>query len=203
MTKEAGAGVKPKTTKTQKDDKCHQEDRQANSNPKRDGSSRIPLEGKPGKRQKECKEMETNNMQELKNDETNKESELETSTGTPTQQEDNYHNSPTKDEEEQPTVTSSLLQELREIKNTILNLDTKIESSYQDLFSRITDNTEMKELLASQNDKIAMLYNENKELKLLNNKLKKEIIEMQGEALHLKVDITGIPESSYGTYEQL
>ena len=147
--------------------------------------------------------METNNMQEFKNDKTNKESQLETSMGTPTQQEDNYHNSPTKDEEEQPTVTSSLLQELREIKNTILNLDTKIESSYQHLSSRITDNTEMKELLASQNNKIAMLYNENKELKLLNNKLKKEIIEMQGEALCLEVDIKGIPESSYETYEQL
>ena len=76
MTKEAGTGVKLKIAKTQKDDKCHQEDRQANSNPKRDASSRSPLEGKPGKKQRECKEMETNNMQELKNDETNKESEL-------------------------------------------------------------------------------------------------------------------------------
>ena len=48
-----------------------------------------------------------------------------------------------------------------------------------------------------------MLYNENKELKLLNNKLKKEIIEMQGEVLCLKVDISGIPESTYEMYEQL
>ena len=61
----------------------------------------------------------------------------------------------------------------------------------------------MKELLASQNDKIAMLYNENKELKLLKNKLEKEIIEIQEEALYLKVDITGITESSYEAYEQL
>ena len=55
MTKEAGTGVKLKTMKTQKDNKCHQEDRQANSNPKRDASSRIPLEGKPGKKQKSVK----------------------------------------------------------------------------------------------------------------------------------------------------
>ena len=48
-----------------------------------------------------------------------------------------------------------------------------------------------------------MLHNKNKELKLQHNKLKKEIIEVQEEALRLKVDIMGIPESTYETYKQL
>ena len=41
----------------------------------------------------------------------------------------------------------------------------------------------MKELLTAQNDKIAMLYNENKELKSQINKLEKEVLEVQEEAL--------------------
>ena len=77
------------------------------------------------------------------------------------------------DKEEQPTLSNPLLQELKEIKNTLLNLDTKIESSHQDLSSRLINNKEIKELLAAQNDKIAMPYNENKELKTQINKLKK------------------------------
>ena len=63
-------------------------------------SSRSPLEGKPGKKQKECKELESSNMQELKNDENYKKSGLETPTDTSTQQKNNNHSSPTKDEEE-------------------------------------------------------------------------------------------------------
>ena len=44
---------------------------------------------------------------------------------------------------------------------------------------------------------------ENIELRSLNSKLEKDILELQESSLHLKVDITGIPESSYETYDQL
>ena len=44
---------------------------------------------------------------------------------------------------------------------------------------------------------------ENTELKSLNSKLEKDILELQESSLHLKVDITGITESSYETYDQL
>ena len=65
------------------------------------------------------------------------------------------------------------------------------------------DSREMKELLAAQNDKITMLYNENKELKTQISKLKKEALEAQEEALRFKVDISGITEGTYETYDQL
>ena len=41
------------------------------------------------------------------------------------------------------------------------------------------------------------------ELKSLNNQFKKDILQLQKSSLCLKVDITGITESSYETYEQL
>lgn len=41
----------------------------------------------------------------------------------------------------------------------------------------------MKELLTAQNDKIVMLYNENRDLKSHINKLEKEVLEVQEEAL--------------------
>ena len=60
-------------------------------------------------------------------------------------------------------LNNPFLQELKEIKQTLLNLNTKIETSHQDLSTRMIDNKELKDLLTTQNDKIAMLYTENTE----------------------------------------
>lgn len=69
--------------------------------------------------------------------------------------------------ETQPNQTTieSLLQELKDTKITIIKLDTKIDSSNQDLSSKSMDFKELKDLITSQNDQITMLYTENKELR--------------------------------------
>ena len=85
----------------------------------------------------------------------------------------------------------------------MLNLNTKIKTSHQDLLTRMIDNKEMKELLTAQNDKMAMLYNENKDLKTQIIRLEKEALETQEEVLRLKVDFSGITEGTYESYDQL
>ena len=61
----------------------------------------------------------------------------------------------------------------------------------------------MKELIFSQNEKIDQLNKENTELRSSNKQLEKDILQLQETSLRLKVDISGIPESSYETYDQL
>ena len=194
MPKEAGASarVKEKMTKSPKDNHVSHNKNQSNPNQKRDASSRSPLEGNPGKKQKEHNETGTEQMKEKNPERITNENKLNT---------DSHAMNPI--EEGQPTLSTSLLQKLKEIKNTLVNLDPKIESSHQDLSSRMIDNKEIKDLLSAQNDKITMLYKENKELKRHITKLKKESLEMQEELLCLKVDISGIKEGTYETYNQL
>ena len=205
MSKEAGtiAGVKGKVAKLPKDDLASLNENQANPNQKRDVSTRSPLEGNPGKKQKEYNVSKTNNIKEQNTEGTTKENKLDIFSSASNQADNRNHDTHHNDKDEQPILSNSLLHELKEIKNTLLNLDAKIESSHQNLSSRIIDNKEMKELLAAQNNKIVMLYNKNKELKSQINKLKKETIEEQEEALRLKVDIMGIPKVTYETYDQL
>ena len=68
---------------------------------------------------------------------------------------------------------------------------------------KLTNTEELKDLIASQNDQITALYRENNSLKQQNEILEKDLLEVQESTLQLKVDITGIPESSYETYDQL
>ena len=102
------------------------------------------------------------NTKEPTNEGNTKDNESDTVPSTSSQEDFRNHNIHHMDKDEQPMLHSSLLQELKEIKNTLLNLDAKIEPSHQDLSSRMIDNIEMKELLVAQDNKIAMLYNENK-----------------------------------------
>ena len=71
-------------------------------------------------------------------------------------------------------LNNPLLQELKEIKQTLLNLNTKIETSHQDLSTRMIDNKELKDLLTLQNEKLAMLTTENTDLKAQIAKLEKK-----------------------------
>ena len=152
MTKEAGAsaGVKGKVTKMPKDEPVSQNEKQANPNEKRDASTRSPLEGKPGKKQKECNEIKMNNTKEQNTEGNTKDNKSDTVSSASNQADTRNHNIYHTDKDEQPMLNSSLLHELKEIKNTLPNLDAKIESSHQDLSSRMIDNIEMKELLADK-----------------------------------------------------
>ena len=90
-----------------------------------------------------------------------------------------------------------------EIKNCISGLNGKVELNHQELSSKLADNIEMKEIILSQNKKIDQLNKENMELRSSNKQLEKDILQLQETLLRLKVDITGIPESSYEMYDQL
>ena len=116
--------------------------------------------------------------------------------------EENDDKQDTKEDECQET-TDSLLKELREIKNNILCLNERVKLNHQELSFKMADSIEIKEILVSQSEKIDQLNKENIELRSLNSKLEKDILELQESSLCLKVDITGIPESNYETYDQL
>ena len=93
----------------------------------------------------------------------------------------------------QEVTLSSLLSELRDIKITILNLDAKIDTTHQELSSRLIDNKDFYDHISSQDKKITELQHENEELKRQNNMLEKVINKTQEDMLRLKVDIVGIP----------
>ena len=120
-----------------------------------------------------------------------------------TQQQSISNNQSLIEEEEEPTTINSLLCKLKDIKDMILKLDAKVKSNHHDLSYRVADFSEVKELLTLQNDKIAMLYSKTKELKSQNSTLEKEILEVCEETLQLKVDVSGIPEGNFETYEEL
>ena len=93
----------------------------------------------------------------------------------------------------QEVTLSSLLSELWDIKITILNLDAKIDTSHQELSSKLIDNKVFYDHISTQDKKITELQHENEELKRHNIMLEKEINKTQEDMLRLKVNIAGIP----------
>ena len=189
MSKEAGSTAK--TSKSSNEDHTPHKEENINLNLKRDASNRSPLEGNPLKKSKETNQIEINQMIE--------DNSLQETSPT---EEDNLGIDHLQ-QDDTCSLNNPLLQELKEIKQTLLNLNTKIETSHQDLLTRMIDNKELKELLTLQNDKLAMLSTENTDLKAQIAKLEKEAIEMQEEMLRLKVDFSGINEGTYESYDQL
>ena len=116
--------------------------------------------------------------------------------------EDSTQNTLTDKQHYQNTL-DTLLNELKDLKGSISKLDAKLNQGYQDLSSKLPKTEELKELIASQNDQITAQHIENKNLKLKNELIEKELLEVQESMLQLKVDVTGIPESNYETYDQL
>ena len=173
MSKEAGAnsGSNVKSTKPINEDHTPHKEQYTNLNQKRDASNRSPLEGNPGKKQKENNQIEVDQTTE------------ENSTQDTNPSEDENQDIDHPHQEDHSSLNNPLLQESKEIKQTLLNLNTKIKTSHQDLSTRMIDNKEMKELLTAQNDKIAMLYIENKDLKTQIIKFEKEALETQEEVL--------------------
>ena len=106
-------------------------------------------------------------------------------------------------ETDQNTSIQTILHELKSIKETILHLGAKEETSYNNLATNATENIELKKIITTQNAQIISLLNDNKVLKQNNKTLEKDIQEIEDEMLRLKVDITGIPESPYEMYDHL
>ena len=189
MSKEGGSTGK--TTKLCDEDHTPHKDENANLNLKWDASNRSPLEGNPLKKSKETNKTETNQITE--------DNPLREISSTEEESRDINH----LQQDDTHSSNNSLLQELKEIKETLLNLSTKIETSHQDLSARMIDNKELKDLLTLQNEKLVTLSTENTDLKAQIAHLEKQVLEMQEEMLRLKVDFSGINEGTYESYEQL
>ena len=200
--------------KTPKPDKREQD---ITTTSKRNASTRSPLEENPEKRQRCSYKQEHNGKIETNAWENMSQANISGNTIEPDNSNE-YSQSP-EEIEHNPTDHSnlntgtdnihyhntleSLLQELKDLKGTILKLDAKIDHGYQDLSSKLANTEKLKDLIASQSDQIRTLYIENNSLKLQNEILEKDLLEVQESMLKLKVDVTGIPESSCETYDQL
>ena len=199
---------------------------------KRNCSERSPLEGNPQKRQCEniVPGNTTELAQQMSNSQTPQlEGQPEGTTDTPTgsdkilEKESSINQSlQLEDEEEkrklkeseniqltqnnecnQNSLMQTILQELKCIKETIQRLDEKVDTSCENTAKHTSENTELKKLLTSQNNQIATLLTDNTILKQKNKTLEKDVKEMEDEMLRLKVDVEGIAESPYETYEHL
>ena len=188
------------------------------SSQKRNATNRSPLEGHSDKKQKEFKTTQPNSKLPTDNDNSyhkeedacplNKNSNDEQNTTYNTMDIDTTALLPNTrpenlDENTDEVTLSSLLTELRDIKITILNLDAKIDTSHHELSAKLIDNKAFYDHVASQDKKIIELQQENNELKRQNTTLENEINKTQEDMLHLKVDMAGIHESGYKSYEDL
>ena len=109
------------------------------------------------------------------------------------------HNS----EYNQNSLMQTILNELKSIKETIHLLGEKVDTSCKNTAKHTSENNELKQLLTSQNNQIATLLTDNIILKQKNKTLEKDLKDMEDEMLRLKVDVEGIPESPYETFEHL
>ena len=219
MVKEAcpnDSKPKHKTPKNTKENKLTTDPKQNNQSIKQDSSMRRPLEGNPGKKHKE--NSENNKTEELdKSDKSTEKEQIEDTINTSAYSEINASQSTTTEpnlEKDIPnwanfeantqgTTMEILLKELKSIKETIQQLDAKVDTSYNDLSKSALDNIELKRIITAQNARITLLFNENMELKQRNKTLEKDFLDIEEEMLRLKVNISGIPKSPYETYEHL
>ena len=94
----------------------------------------------------------------------------------------------------------TLLEELKESKSSIQNLNNKLD---QELTTRATDYKNLHSMVTSQCNEVKLLTKANEDLKEQNRKLQIKVTKSQTDMLQLKVDFTGINESLYETYDQL
>ena len=97
-------------------------------------------------------------------------------------------------------ILQDLLEELRDIKNSILSVDAKLD---HELNTRVKDHKELADIVTSQQTKLKSLDTANKELQEQNRLLQNNLLNAQKDLLRLKVDFIGISESPYETPEQL
>ena len=113
-------------------------------------------------------------------------------------------NHPTQSNElDQNALMQTILHEIKSIKETIHLLGEKVDTSCKKLAINTTENAELRKVITTQNNQITTLLNDNTILKQKNKSLEKDLQEIEDEMLCLKVDVTGIPESPYETYDHL
>ena len=176
-TKDLTENTTGKVTTQHNSNNIESDDKHKGVTAKRNASARSPLEGNPGKRQKDTK----------------KSGEMETSTNIMDTSHTGSNNTT-----EIPLHT--LLEELKEIKISIQQLNEKLD---HELITRADEYRSLQDTITSQHDQITKLNKAKDDLIEQNRKLENEVVNSQTELLRLKVDFTGINESPYETYEQL
>ena len=147
---------------------------------KRDASVQSPLEGNPEKKQCDSTAKKTTRQRTLKKNNIkhtqskHQNSDEKCSENQSTNIDTQAENPPTQCiENDQNASIQTILHELKIIKETIVHLGTKVETSYKDLSMSSTKNTELKKVITTQNMQITMLLNDNKILKQQNKTLEK------------------------------
>ena len=179
---------------------------------KRDSSERSPLDGQPQKRQCETT-APINSIENIQQASATEQPQIEEQAegiinppvnSLKEKEEEQKKNLPTQSNEpDQKSLMQTILQELKSIKETIHILGEKVDISCEKLAVNTSENTELKKVIATQNNQITTLLSDNTILKGKDKTLEKDLKEMEDEMLRLKVDIMGIPESVYKTYEHL
>ena len=185
MVKEANDSTKPKTPKQQRGSTTQYEDRQKNITPKRNAAERSLLEGKPGKKQKDgtCN-LPNQGTDEIK-EKRNNDSSIDLSRDI-TQDCPKENQGSTEDAHEQSIgqdlnlTLQSLLEELRDIKSSILDLDAKLD---RELNTKATDHKELTETVTAQQTKLIALDRANKELQEQNRTLQSDLLNAQKDLL--------------------
>ena len=191
-TKEANAKSKPKIQTMQSNFKDMASTPTSNndhipSTQKRNATKRSPLEGHTDKKQRESNMTKTNNKPFMENDNIyhKEEDAFPKATdehNTTENMMDMNDTGPSlnssrvnPDGNDTEVSLSTLLTELRDIKITILNLDSKIDTSHHELSEKLIDNKDFYDHITSQDKKILELQQENNELKIQNTSLENEI----------------------------
>ena len=86
-------------------------------------------------------------------------------------------------ETDQNASIQTILHELKSIKETILHLGAKVDTSYKDLATNATENIELKKVITTQNNQITSLLNDNKILKQKNKTLERDLKEIEDKML--------------------
>ena len=186
MIKKANDNPKPKTPKQQKTCTTQCKDMSKTATHKRNATERSPLEGNPGKKQKEStnipQNQETKGKQELHDEDPNTDQCIDKIQNTlaETQQKKIEKDPDHGHEQDTNPILQDLLEELRDIKKSILSLDTKLN---RELNTRVKEHKELTDIVATQHIKIKSLDTANKELKEQNRLLQNNLLNTQKDLL--------------------
>ena len=189
-TKDTIENTKVKIPRQLNNNNTEHDDKHKGVTAKRNASAQSPLKGNPGKKQKDTKksgDIDTSpNAIDTNYLESNNTSDMS----------DTYqvHATPTQTGGDQPPKTNiehlehnmplhTFLEELKEIKSSIQNLNDKLD---HELTTRAVDHKSLHNMVTSQHDQIKILTKANEDLSEQNRKLLNEVVNSQTELLRLK-----------------
>ena len=183
-TKDTFENTKVKTPKQQKTGSIEHDDKHKGVTNKRNASTRSPLEGNPGKEQKESKKNEetntTNNAIDIEPSGNRDTTDIYQAHSTPKPIDGDHASINNTEYPEHSMPLHTLLEELKEIKSSIQNLNNKLD---QELTTRTTDYKSLNNMITAQHDQVKLLTKTNEDLKEQNRKLQNEVLNSQTDML--------------------